>query len=200
MIFHAFIEDILGSKTKIRVLRALYLHPEKEFTQREFSKKFGIPQQSISWVAEDLSKHNLILVRTVGKSTLFKANKDSYTFGIVKKLFENEKNAQEALKETVSKKLAGTKYIKECVIFGSIARGDEKTGSDVDLFVVCDAGHENETLEKTSELNGILIRRFGNPLTPLIVSTKSIEDWKKKNRFLFEENIMKDGIRVKLST
>ena len=199
MKFHKFMEDALGNRTKIGVLRALCAHPTQEFTQREFSKKFGIPQQSVSVALKDLSRHNLILVRTVGRSTVFAANADSYSFKSVKKLFEDEKKVLAALKETIAKELSGCGGIVECVLFGSVARGKEKTGSDIDLFVVCDDAYEEKIRERITMLNGKIIRRYGNPLSPLIVSAESLKKWKQENQFLYTDNILKDGIKLDVS-
>lgn len=190
MRFHKFLEDILGSRTKISVLRALCHHPTKEFTQREFSVKFGIPRQTVGFALNDLSSHEVVSVKTAGKSTLFSANEDSYVFKSIKKMFDDEEKSVDCLIRLISGSIHGA---RECYLFGSVARGEEKPGSDVDLFIVCPSAAK--MTEKIAKLNSKVIRMFGNQIVPLIIPSGEFEKWRKKNRALYEENIKK-GIRV----
>jgi hypothetical protein len=42
MQFHDFVEMLFGSKVKVKVLRTLWKHGEKEFTIRELAKFLGV--------------------------------------------------------------------------------------------------------------------------------------------------------------
>ncbi len=190
MRFHKFLEDALGSRTKISLLRALCRHPTKEFTQREFSMKFGIPRQNVGFVLKDLSSNNVVSVKTVGKSTLFSANEDSYIFKSIKKMFDDEEKSLDCLIRLISRNIHGA---RECYLFGSVARGEEKPGSDVDLFMVCPS--VEKMTERISKLNGKIIKVFGNQIMPLIIPSDEFEKWKRKHKALYEENI-KNGIKI----
>lgn len=183
-------EDILGSRTKTGMLRALCRHPSKEFTQREFSIKFGIPQQNVSFVLKDLSKYNIVHVKIAGKSMLFSANEDSYIFKSIKKVFDEEEKSLDCLIRLISRNIHGA---RECYLFGSVARGEEKPGSDIDLFIVCPSARK--MTERISRLNSKVIRVFGNQIMPLIIPSGEFEHWKRKNKLLYEENIKK-GIKL----
>lgn len=190
MRFHKFMEDVLGSRTKIGMLRALCRHSSKEFTQREFSIKFGIPQQNVSFALKDLANYNVVNIKMAGNSMLFSANVQSYIFKSIKKMFDDEEKSLDRLIQIISRNIHGT---RECYLFGSVARGEEKPGSDVDLFIVCHS--VRKMTERMSRLNSKIIRVFGNQIMPLIIPSDEFEKWRKNNRALYEENIKK-GIRL----
>lgn len=190
MRFHKFMEDVLGSRTKISMLRALCRHPAKEFTQREFAIKFGIPQQNVSFVIKELANYNVVNIKISGNSMLFSANEQSYILKSIKKVFDDEEKSRDCLIRLISRNIHGA---RECYLFGSVARGEEKPGSDVDLFIVCPS--VEKMTERISKLNSKIIRMFGNQIMPLIVPFDEFEKWKIKHKTLYEENI-KNGIKI----
>jgi predicted nucleotidyltransferase len=79
-----------------------------------------------------------------------------------------DRDASESLRGLILDRLRRLP-IRRAVIFGSIARGEEGPGSDVDLFVELNSSPSRGDVELAlSELRTEVLARFGNVLSPLV--------------------------------
>ena len=174
MLFHDYIENLLGSKVKIKVLRTLWKFKEKEFTIRELAKFLEISHTGVKKVLDELEKMNIITIRTFGRSYAFKLNANSYAASIVKAIFETEEKTLSELKKMLRKKLDVPEIIS-AALFGSIVQGKEAPRSDIDLLIVT---QEREKVEGiVTELQKRVAEKFGNSISPYFVVE---EDLRKK--------------------
>jgi predicted nucleotidyltransferase len=74
-------------------------------------------------------------------------------------------------------------------LFGSLARGDQHEGSDIDLLVV--AEHPGRALD----LIGAILRRTDLPVEPLVVRPEAFERRVRQGHPLFVR-ILAEGIRL----
>ena len=66
------------------------------------------------------------------------------------------------------------------IIFGSIAKGEERPDSDIDLFVlVKEKKHKKEAWLTTDKLNESLIPVLGNMISAIIYSSKELKGKKE---------------------
>lgn len=171
MLFHDFLETLLGSKVKIKVLRTLWKHKEKEFTMRELAKFLGLSHVGIRKVLAELEKTNVIAMRTLGRSHAFKLNTNSYAASIVEEVFSREAEALSALQHMLRKKLEASPVIT-AALFGSIVEGEETSLSDIDLLVVTNRRVEVE--EVIASLQQDVSKRFGNSISAYYVSEEDL--------------------------
>lgn len=174
MLFHDYLENLLGSRVKIKVLRTLWKLKEKEFTIRELAKFLEISHTGVKKVLDELEKMNIITIRTFGRSYAFKLNANSYGASIVKAIFETEEKTLSELKKILREKLDVPEIIS-VALFGSIVQGKETPRSDIDLLIVT---QEREKVEGIiTELQKRVADRFGNSISPYFVVE---EDLRKK--------------------
>lgn len=174
MLFHDYLENLLGSKVKIKVLRTLWKFKGKEFTIRELAKFLEISHTGVKKVLDELEKMNIITIRTFGRSYAFKLNANSYGASIVKAIFETEEKTLSELKKMLRKKLDVPEIIS-AALFGSIVQGKEAPRSDIDLLIVT---QEREKVEGiVTELQKRVAEKFGNSISPYFVVE---EDLRKK--------------------
>lgn len=191
MLMHNYIEIVFGSKVKIKILRIMFRFPDKTFTGRELaSLTKEVSSMAVSKSIKDLTSMNLVNLEHHGKSNLLKLNKNSYLFEPLKNLFLSEEATIIKLKEKIKKHLS-IYYIKTVAIFGSVAKGEEKINSDIDLFIITDNKRlTNEAMEKLQkEIN----MEFGNILMPYIMTK---EEFKNKKNKPIMKNIIENNILI----
>jgi predicted nucleotidyltransferase len=98
---------------------------------------------------------------------------ESYAAGLVDKMFKMEGETLSELVKLVAKKL-GDPSITSALIFGSVARGEEEPLSDIDLFILTEDKEKAEGA--VSELQREVSNRFGNAISPYILSEEDIAD------------------------
>jgi predicted nucleotidyltransferase len=125
--------DALFTKTQQRVLGVLFGQPERSFYANEI---IGLVASGSGTVQRELAKLEaaaLITVRKQGNQKHFQANRDAPIFdelrGIVLKTFGVVDVLRSALQELLP-------AIELAFIYGSVAKGSERAGSDIDLMVI----------------------------------------------------------------
>lgn len=88
--------------------------------------------------------------------------------------------------------------LKELILFGSYARGDFDAESDVDVVLLMDVPHEDETAyhKQMVQLLGDLYEQFGyaTVVSPVIISASFFEEW--KNDLPFYKTVVTEGVRI----
>lgn len=172
MRLHAYLETLLGSQVKIKVLRTLWRYNEKEFTIRELGKFLGISHTGIKKVLNELEKTNVIKMRTIGKSYAFKLNTNSYAASIVEKVFSMEERTLSELRELIKRKLEFP-FVISAALFGSIVEGGETPRSDIDLLIV--TNQRGKVEEMIAKLQKDVSERFGNPISTYYINEEDLQ-------------------------
>ena len=83
--------------------------------------------------------------------------------------------------------------IKKVVLFGSVAKGKEKTDSDIDVFFLVKDSRDKEKLSSALEkLSNACLETYGNRLSPYILTEREAKK-KTRAKFLSEIN---NGIEI----
>jgi len=133
MLFSKYIEILLGSKVKVKILRALFRFQTKIFTSRELAKQIKVSHTAVLKSLTDLQGMNIIKIETHGTSNLITLNKESHLSSPIGNLFNFELETLQNLKEEIRKILPKAKSV---ALFGSIALKKEKANSDIDLLII----------------------------------------------------------------
>jgi len=157
--------DALYPRTRQAVLRLFFTRPDRRFLQKEVIAQLGLGSGAVQRELDRLWRAQ-ILERTVdGRQTYFQANTASPIFeelrGLVRKTFGVGQLLGEALQQIAPR-------IKLAFIFGSLAKGTEKSASDVDLLVVSD----DITLSDLIPAIRPAEQELGREVNPSLYSTK----------------------------
>jgi predicted nucleotidyltransferase len=125
--------DALFPTVRGGVLSATLLHPEHWWFMTELARHLEVPPSSLQRELESLVASGLLIRRQEGKRVYFRANSESPLFPELKGLVEKTVGIVPALKEAI--KRFGDR-IQLALLYGSMARGTENPGSDVDLMIV----------------------------------------------------------------
>lgn len=188
MKFHNILDEMLGNKTKVRLLRAFFTYPEKGFTESELERIAGIPQASVHRNVKSLMDNGLLDRKRIGKANLHSLNKEHILYQLMQTNFEAERNVLVDLKKLIEESVKSQPQIELVVLFGSIVKGMERADSDVDIFIVC-KGEKSKLDDKLTDLRNISQNKFGNPVSLMIKHKEELQDLKTRSIF----NEIKNG-------
>ena len=180
MKFHNILDEILGNRTKVKLLRGFFTYPEKEFTESELQRIAGIPQASVHRNVKSLLENGLLDRKRIGKANLYSLNKEHILYPLLSSDFEEERNILVELKKVITGAVKDLSEVEMAVLFGSIAKGIERADSDVDVFIVC-KGDKSRLEEKLKDLISVIRNKFGNPFSLMIKRCEEIKDLKTRS-------------------
>jgi predicted nucleotidyltransferase len=150
----ASLANALFTRTQQRVLGLLFGQPDRSFYATELMKRTGSGSGAAQRTLAKLETSGLVTVSRVGHQKHYQANHASALFnelhGIVLKTV--------GLAEPLRRALAPlAKDIKAAFVYGSVAKGTDRSQSDIDLLVLSDTltyGDVFNVLEKASAALG----------------------------------------------
>jgi predicted nucleotidyltransferase len=125
--------DALFPTIRAGVLSATLLQPERWWFMTELARQLGVRPSSLQRELEAMVGSGILLRRQDGRRIYYKANTESPVFPEMRGLIEKTAGIAPALK---SELMRFDDQIELALIYGSVARGEEKSGSDVDLMIV----------------------------------------------------------------
>lgn len=159
--------EALFSEIRSKILATLLLQPEKRWFLTELAQHLGTSPSSLQREVEALSKAGLLEQTKDGRRVYFRANTNSPVFSDLKGLLEKTAGIISILQEEVN---AFGDRIKLAFVYGSTARSEESSESDVDLMIVGNVGLSDlvPSLRRAE-------RRFGRPVNPTVYSSKEFK-------------------------
>ena len=154
MKFKNYLENVFGSKVKIKVLRLLIRYENKEFTSRELAKLSNTSHTSVLRIINDLEKDNIIIKEFYSGAHKIKINKKGYVYDTIKEILRKEKNTKEELMKDIKNLIP--KNVISAVLYGSVAKETEKEESDIDVLII--------TNKDIKEIENNIKNKYGNNL------------------------------------
>lgn len=188
MKLHNILDDMLDSKSKVRILRTLFRFPERDFTEREIAKMIRMSPNTVNLALNSLRKTNVFLYKRIGRTHSYRCDPDSVLFPLLKGLFKQERQMREDLITLLKEGLEG---VGTCILFGSFAREEEGFDSDLDILIV--AKNKEKAKAITDHLAEDLSLRFSITLAPMIFSPEEIE---KKQQKKFIKEALSEGMII----
>lgn len=155
----------------------LFGFPQQSFFLREIARQTNTSAGSVQRELEILSNLGLIERTNRGRLAFYQANAKHPAFQEIRSLIDKTAGTFHVLRNALTP-LAGR--IALAFVYGSIARGDETAGSDIDLMVVGDLNFD-ELLTHLAPAE----RSLGRPVNPTVYSLKEFKSRiRKGNHFL----------------
>ncbi|MBK6333982.1 nucleotidyltransferase domain-containing protein [Thermomonas sp.] len=129
--------DLLFAGTRQRALAVLLLQPGEGFHLRELARLTASNAGTLMRELDKLTEAGLVLRSEHGNQVRYQANRACPMFEDLAAIFRKTHGAAAVLREALSP-LASK--IQVALVFGSVARGAQSSGSDIDLLVVGEAG------------------------------------------------------------
>lgn len=153
-----------------RVLGLLFGQPERTFGSGELIRQAGSGTGAAHRQLQRLEKVGLVRVTRVGNQKHYQANPDSPIFPELRGLVVKTVGLVEPLRVALA---PFAKQIELAFVFGSLAKGTEKAGSDLDLLVVSEALAYADLFEALQAVEATL----GRTINPIV---KTRAEWRRK--------------------
>lgn len=129
--------SLLMTDYRRRVLGLLLLHPDRSFHLREIARLTGTVPGTLNRELTKLTDAGLLTRERVGNQMRYAASRDCPIFEELASILRKTSGLADVLAEALST-VRGA--VAVAFVYGSMARGEEVAGSDVDLMVVGGAG------------------------------------------------------------
>ncbi len=126
------LEHLITSKAKRRLLKLFITNPAGEFYVREIARLTGEPVNAVRRELVHLEKAGLVKSRRQGNLKYHSLVKEFPFYPELKKIIY----ATIGLGDYLTERLRDPRQIELAFVYGSVARNEETTKSDIDLFVV----------------------------------------------------------------
>jgi predicted nucleotidyltransferase len=127
------LETLLGSKLRVKVLGWLFSHPDERYFVRQLTSLIEEDSTNVSRELARLEKTGILVSVTEGRQKYYQANRESPVFGELHGLVIKTAGVADVLRSAIA---PAKEHIKIAFIFGSVASGNERNRSDIDVMII----------------------------------------------------------------
>ncbi|HVS32987.1 MAG TPA: nucleotidyltransferase domain-containing protein [Thermoanaerobaculia bacterium] len=164
------VASALFTPVQQRVLGLLFAQPERRFQSAELIRLAGSGTGAVHRQLQRLEKAGLVKVSRDGNQKYYEASRNTPVFPELHGLIVKTVGVVEPLRAALAPLAA---RIDLAFVFGSVAKGNERPDSDIDLMIVSDQVTYPDAYEALQEAEGLLARAI-NPT----VMTRA--EWRRK--------------------
>lgn len=164
--------QLLSSQVRAEIFRLLFSGKKSSIHLRDLQRKSQLSIGTIQKEIAHLKDLDLVTSERDGNRLYYTANFNHPLYKDICGLVEKTSGVSEKIKEILS----AIKGIECAFIFGSFAKGEEKSHSDIDLIIIGEVG-----LRTLSSKLKVLTEQTEREINPHIYSLKSWKEKLKKN-------------------
>lgn len=157
----AGLAETLFSDYRRRILALLLLRSDENFHVREISRLTGVPAGSLHRELKLLTSAGLLSRQAVGNQVRYYAERDCPIFYELTGIFRKTCGLADVIRSALLPLSSG---IIAAFIFGSVAKGEERVTSDVDVCVVGTASF-TDVVVALADMN----QKLGREINPVIM-------------------------------
>lgn len=132
--------SILGTDSGVRLLRELVRHGG-QLSAPDLVRRTGLAKASVARGLESLETTSLVTAAGTGRSVLYRLRLEHPLSSALSSLFEaEERRFQSILDNARSAAESAGRGLVALWVFGSVARGEDRADSDLDLALVAEPG------------------------------------------------------------
>ena len=155
----------MASRSRAAILKLLFDGADHEFYLRDIERRTGLIIRAVQQEIPHLLKLDLIESRKDGNRRYLRANRKHPLYPEICQIVMKTTGWVSKLTRALTRP-----DVKFAFVFGSIARGDEKAESDIDLMVIGEIG-----LRLLSSLTGPISRKANRVVNPHVYSASEFE-------------------------
>lgn len=189
MLFHDYLESLLGSRVSISLARALVNYQGKVFTVRKLAEAANVSSSEAAVTVQHLERYGILRIQPVGRSYLLTLNEKSYILNrILKPIIDAEQHTMDELVSLLKKRLdkpqqqqrqqqnydtsAKRIVIISAALFGSVTMKKEREDSDIDLLIISNDFDAASAL--ASKAKEDVAMTFNGKLSPIIMTEEEL--------------------------
>ena len=175
---HQSLPALLFPEYRRRVLGLLLLRPDEALHGREIARRTGLPAGTITRELTKLAEVGLLRRTKRGNQQVYSADTSGPIFTELASILRKTSGLADVLVQALAP--AATK-LRLAFVFGSVARGQETSGSDVDVMLIGDLGFR-EAVELLHPCQATL----GREINPKLFFTREFADKAATEPFLID--------------
>lgn len=157
----AGLAETLFSDYRRRILALLLLRSDENFHVREISRLTGVPAGSLHRELKLLTDAGLLSRQAMGNQVRYHAERDCPIFHELAGIFRKTSGLADIIRSALQPLSTD---ITAAFIFGSVAKGEERVTSDVDVCVVGTASF-TDVVVALADMN----RKLGRKINPVVM-------------------------------
>lgn len=170
------LENILGTKSKIRILREFIRNIERDYSMEDLVKATGMSFGTVHPALNGLVDSRILTARKFGRSKMYRINKAHVLFPQIEKLLRKEAMVLTEIATEFAENL-GKEGIENIILFGSVARGEVTGTGDIDILIIY---FESDITERIGRLAGEFLEKYDVVISPICLSKEEIKKRLKK--------------------
>ena len=164
--------DALFTPVQRRVLGLLFSQPNRLFQSAELIRLADSGTGAVLRQLARLTEAGLVDVTRIGNQKHYQARPNSPIFSELRGLILKTVGLVEPLRQALSGR---TGEIEAAFVYGSVAKGTDHAGSDIDLMVLSDTLRYPDLVEMLDDAES----RLGRPVKPTLMSPS---EWRRKKK------------------
>lgn len=192
MILHRVLNELLRSRSRVAVLRAL-LDSATGLTGNQVSRDADMSPRSAFKALNAMEALGVVRRQRGGRDHLFTLNSDHFLVTqAILPVFQTEIEFTESLSAAIASAVQGK--VVSASIFGSVARREETLHSDLDLCCIVRDKQQVNLVESAIDSRAqTLYRRYGVKLSPVIFT---VAEFRKKRGLGVVKDILDHGMHI----
>jgi len=174
----------LFSKTQQRVLGVLFGRPDQSFFANEIVRLAGGGFGAIHRELAALEAAGLVTATRIGNQKHYQANRQAPIFEELRGIVAKTVGVADVLREAL---MPLKPRIRTAFVYGSVAKGTDTAGSDIDLMVIADKIQYADIFKLVSEAE----RRLGRKVSPTVVSPADLA--KRRGEESFHSRVLEQA-------
>lgn len=166
--------EVLAKKGRIELIRTLKSYPDRDLTINELARLAKVPPMTAWRAVKELKSVGFVKTRKVGNALSVKIADDKEKLRTLRLIPETDPQRTAALE--FASRLGKNAWIRECRLFGSIARGEHSPGEEVDVAVVYDDQSATEDAVKSvsAELAKAMVDETNVTIVPFCIALREM--------------------------
>ncbi|WP_048441555.1 nucleotidyltransferase domain-containing protein [Caenimonas sp. SL110] len=173
---HQTLSSVLFPEYRRRILGLLLLRPEDALHGREIARRAGLPAGTVTRELTRLAAVGLLKREKRGNQQVYSADTASPIYSELASILRKTSGIADVIAQLL---MPLAPLLRVAFIFGSIARGEETSGSDVDLMLIGDL-----TLREAVEVLYPAQQTIGREINPQVLSAKEFQAKARKDQYL----------------
>ena len=175
---HQSLPSLLFPEYRRRVLGLLLLRPDEALHGREIARRTGLPAGTITRELTKLAEVGLLKRTKRGNQQVYSADTSGPIFTELASILRKTSGLADVLVQALA---PAAPKLRLAFVFGSVARGQETGGSDVDVMLIGDLGYR-EAVELLHPCQATL----GREVNPKLFSASEFTDKAATEPFLID--------------
>ena len=192
--FRQPLDAVFAAPSHLAVCRAL-LDTAEGMSGRQVARQAGINHQTCAVALGRLEELGVVRRQGSGQSQLFQLSRENLLVrDLLIPLLRKEREIFPRIVRRVGDLAAGR--CVRALVFGSVARAEERRESDLDLLLIADGPRgQASTRQAANELRAVMAREWGLRVNAIVLTQRAVEVRRQRRDPLIAD-ILREGIEI----